>query len=73
MCRVQSYLLAKGSRRRKLPDSLLGRLLGFGEDEAWLVAGPEWIEKRTETEKDGAIVASITNEIFEPTCFSTAT
>lgn len=34
------------------------------------MADPEWIEKRAETEKDGAIVASITNEILEPTSFS---
>lgn len=34
------------------------------------MADPEWIEKRAETEKDGPIVASITNEILEPTSFS---
>lgn len=31
---------------------------------------PEWLEKRAETEKDGAIVASVTNAILEPTSFS---
>ncbi len=31
---------------------------------------PEWITKRAETERDGAIVASITNTILEPTRFS---
>lgn len=31
---------------------------------------PEWIAKRAETEKDGAIVANITNAILQPTAFS---
>jgi len=31
---------------------------------------PEWIEKRAETEKDGAIVANITNAFLQPTSFS---
>ena len=33
-------------------------------------ADPEWLEKRAETEKDGAIVASVANEILLPTSFS---
>ena len=31
---------------------------------------PEWIEKRAETEKDGPIVASVSNSFLEPTSFS---
>src|SRR5690606_25386750 len=31
---------------------------------------PEWIEKRAETERDGAIVASVSNSILQPTSFS---
>src|ERR1700679_2388647 len=31
---------------------------------------PEWIAKRAETEKDGAIVASLENMILQPTAFS---
>jgi hypothetical protein len=31
---------------------------------------PEWIAKRAETEKDGPIVASITNMFLQPTSFS---
>ncbi|MHA1165894.1 MAG: NIPSNAP family protein [Alphaproteobacteria bacterium] len=31
---------------------------------------PEWIEKRAETEKDGQIVASLSNAFLEPTSFS---
>ena len=33
-------------------------------------ADPEWLEKRAETEKDGAIVASVSNQILQPTSFS---
>lgn len=31
---------------------------------------PEWIAKRAETERDGAIVAQVTNMILQPTAFS---
>ena len=31
---------------------------------------PEWIAKRAETERDGQIVASITNSFLQPTGFS---
>ena len=33
-------------------------------------ADPEWISARAETEKNGPIVASITNMILQPTTFS---
>ena len=33
-------------------------------------ADPEWIAKRAETERNGAIVASITNLMLQPTGFS---
>jgi hypothetical protein len=33
-------------------------------------ADPEWIAKRAETEKDGAIVAAVENMILKPTAFS---
>lgn len=33
-------------------------------------ADPEWIAKRAETERDGAIVASIESMILQPTSFS---
>jgi hypothetical protein len=33
-------------------------------------ADPEWIAGRAETEKNGPIVASITNTILQPTSFS---
>ncbi len=31
---------------------------------------PAWLSARAETEKDGAIVASVTNQILQPTSFS---
>ncbi len=31
---------------------------------------PEWLAKRAETEKEGAIVANISNQILTPTAFS---
>lgn len=34
------------------------------------LSDPEWISKRAETERDGAIVASVNNAILEPTAFS---
>jgi hypothetical protein len=34
-------------------------------------ADPEWIAKRDESEREGAIIASITNTILQPTSFST--
>jgi len=34
------------------------------------MADPEWVEKRAETEKDGAIVANVHSQILQPTAFS---
>jgi hypothetical protein len=34
------------------------------------MADPEWIAKRAETEKDGAIVANVHSQILQPTDFS---
>jgi hypothetical protein len=34
------------------------------------MSDPEWLAKRAESEKDGAIVAKITNTILQPTAFS---
>jgi hypothetical protein len=41
-------------------------------DKKWgaFQTDPEWISKRAETEKDGAIVASVENLILQPTAFS---
>jgi hypothetical protein len=37
---------------------------------AAFVKDPEWIRERNETEKDGALVKSVSNEILQPTAFS---
>jgi len=41
-------------------------------EQKWnaFLADPEWIAKRAETERDGAIVASISNAFLQPTGFS---
>ncbi len=41
-------------------------------DEKWgaFQNDSEWHSKRAETEKDGAIVASVNNQILQPTSFS---
>ena len=41
-------------------------------DKKWAAfqADPEWIAKRAETEKDGAIVSNIVNQLLQPTAFS---
>lgn len=45
----------------------------LAEREAkWAIfqADPEWIEKRAESERDGPIIASVTNAFLQPTAFS---
>ncbi len=41
-------------------------------EEKWtaFMRDPEWIAARAETEKDGPIVAKITNSILQPTSYS---
>jgi len=41
-------------------------------DKKWAAfqADPEWIAKRAETEKDGAIVANVSNQLLVPTTYS---
>jgi NIPSNAP len=41
-------------------------------EKVWsgFMSDPEWISKRTETERNGPIVASISNSILQPTAFS---
>ena len=42
-------------------------------EQKWngFMADPEWINRRAESEKDGAIVGNITSQILQPTSFST--
>ncbi|MGA8228698.1 MAG: NIPSNAP family protein, partial [Xanthobacteraceae bacterium] len=35
-----------------------------------LATDPEWLTKRAETEKDGPIVLTLSNQFLEPTAFS---
>lgn len=37
---------------------------------AAFASDPEWLAKRAETEKDGAIVANVSNQMLQPTSFS---
>ena len=37
---------------------------------AAFLADPEWIAKRAESERDGPIVASVSNSFLQPTAFS---
>ena len=41
-------------------------------DKKWAAfqADPEWIAKRAETEKDGAIVQNVSNQLLVPTAYS---
>lgn len=41
-------------------------------EKVWgaFMSDPEWLAKRAETERDGPIVASISNTILQPTGFS---
>ena len=41
-------------------------------EQKWngFMSDPEWIAKRAETEKDGAIVANIVSSLLQPTSFS---
>jgi hypothetical protein len=41
-------------------------------DQKWgaFSTDPEWISKRAETEKDGAIVLTLSNQLLMPTAFS---
>jgi len=41
-------------------------------DKKWAAfqADPEWVAKRAETEKDGAIVQNVANQLLVPTAFS---
>ena len=34
------------------------------------IADPEWLAKRAESERDGQILAKVTNEFLQPTAFS---
>ena len=37
---------------------------------AAFMSDPEWVAKRADSEKDGPILANISNQMFQPTAFS---
>ena len=41
-------------------------------EQKWnaFASDPEWLKKKAETEKDGQIVASVNNQMLQPTAFS---
>jgi len=41
-------------------------------EQKWnaFMADPEWIAARNESEKDGLVIAKVTNEFWQPTSFS---
>lgn len=41
-------------------------------EQKWgqFMADPEWVAKRAETEKEGAIVANVSSQFLQPTAFS---
>lgn len=47
-------------------DSLAEREAKWGA----FMADPEWVAKRAETEAEGPIIASVSNQILQPTAFS---
>ena len=57
------WTTAIGPSNQDLTYMLKWESLGFAAD-------PEWIAGRAETEKNGQIIASITNTILQPTAFS---
>lgn len=65
------WTVAVGENSSELYYLLQWRSLAERE-EKWdkFVVDPEWNEKRAETERDGPIVASISNSFLKPTAFS---
>jgi hypothetical protein len=65
------WTTAVGESNQELTYMLAWESMGEREQK-WnaFQSDPEWIAKRAETEKDGAIVASVNNQILQPTAFS---
>jgi len=65
------WTVAVGSSNQDLYYLLQWESLAERESKwAAFQSDPEWIEKRAETEKDGPIVATLSNAFLEPTSFS---
>ena len=65
------WTTAVGESNQELTYMLAWESMGEREQK-WnaFQSDPEWIAKRAETEKDGAIVANIANSFLLPTAFS---
>src|SRR5689334_20889078 len=65
------WTVAIGSSNQDLYYLLQWESLAERDTQWTAVQGdPEWIQKRAETERDGAIVAAVENSILQPTSFS---
>ena len=56
----------------QLPGFFIELLTLAEREQKWnaFMADPEWIAKRTESEKDGMIIANISSSFLQPTAFS---
>lgn len=60
-----------GEHNQRLTYMLAWESLAEREQKwAAFMADPEWIAKRADSEKDGPILARVSNEILQPTAFS---
>ena len=71
ICQAGFWTTIIGSSNQTLTYMLAWNSLAERETK-WTAfqSDPEWIAKRAETEKDGAIVANIVTELLAPTRFS---
>ena len=71
ICQVGFWTVEVGSSIHDLYYMLEWESMGE-RDLRWtnFTADPEWLQKKAETEKDGAIVASVENAFLRPTAFS---
>ena len=68
------WTVAIGASNQELYYMLAWESLAEREQKwAAFAADPEWLEARAETEKNGPIVASLSNQILQPTSFSSVT
>ena len=65
------WTTAVGESNQELTYMLAWESMGEREQK-WnaFQSDPEWIAKRAETEKDGAIVNNVSNQLLVPTAFS---
>ncbi len=61
-----------GDSNSELTDLLQWQIDGRSARQKWgaFMVDPEWLTARAETEKDGQIVANVSNQFLAPTAFS---